>query len=48
MFLKRKENTMPPKFKFSKQEIIDASIEIIRENGGVILFLINVMTLKPH
>jgi len=25
---------MPPKFKFSKDQIIDASIEIIRENGS--------------
>lgn len=25
---------MPPKFKFSKEQILDASIEIIRENGS--------------
>ena len=25
---------MPPKFKFSREQIIDASVEIIRKNGS--------------
>lgn len=33
LLLKRKENMMPPKAKFTKQEIVDAALQLFREGG---------------